>query len=49
MSHHDHDHDPEDDAWSADGATEMFNGYKVWDHGVWPNDMNHVNQEPETE
>ncbi|WP_310897800.1 hypothetical protein [Haloarcula terrestris] len=30
----------EDSHWNPKGATEMFNGFEVWDHGVWPGDVN---------
>lgn len=49
MSHHDHDYDEEEPGWTAKGASETFNGFKVWDHGVYPTDINHGNQEPEDE
>ncbi|MFA1610025.1 hypothetical protein [Halobellus rubicundus] len=32
MAHHETDYEPE-------GAVEEYNGFKVWDHGVWPVDM----------
>lgn len=47
MSHHDHDHEEEDPGWTPKGAAETFNDFKIWDHGVWPVDINHGNQEPE--
>lgn len=33
MTHH-------DSGWRPKGATEKYNGYEVWDHGVWPNELN---------
>lgn len=33
MTHH-------DSGWRPKGATEKYNGYEVWDHGVWPNEVN---------
>jgi len=28
----------EDSGWRPSGATETFNGFEVWDHGVLPNE-----------
>ncbi|WP_181693252.1 hypothetical protein [Natronomonas sp. LN261] len=28
-----------DGEWRPEGATETFNGFEVWDHGVWPNEL----------
>ena len=28
-----------DSEWRPEGATESFNGFEVWDHGVWPNEL----------
>lgn len=33
MTHH-------DSGWRPKGATEKYNGFEVWDHGVWPNELN---------
>jgi len=30
----------EETEWKPKGATETFNDFEVWDHGVWPNDVN---------
>lgn len=27
-------------AWNPKGATELYNGFVVWDHGVHPNESN---------
>ena len=32
MAHHESDYEPA-------GAVEEYNGFKVWDHGVWPVDV----------
>lgn len=48
MSHHDHDFDLEEDGWTPKGASETFGGYKVWDHGVYPTDINHGEQDPDS-
>lgn len=29
-----------DSGWRPKGATETYNGYEVWDHGIWPNEIN---------
>jgi len=29
-----------DSGWRPKGATETFNGFEVWDHGVYPNEIN---------
>jgi hypothetical protein len=28
-----------DGEWRPKGATETFNDFEVWDHGVWPNEL----------
>lgn len=30
----------EDSGWRPEGATETYDGFEVWDHGVWPNELN---------
>ncbi|MFB6223726.1 MAG: hypothetical protein ABEH86_08670 [Haloarcula sp.] len=30
----------EETQWRPKGATETFNGFEVWDHGVYPIDIN---------
>jgi len=47
MSHESHEYDEEEAGWTPKGAAETFNGFEVWDHGVYPTDINHGNQEPE--
>jgi len=42
MSHEDHE-----DVWRPRGADETFNGFDVWDHGVWPTDLNHGQTDPD--
>ena len=32
MAHHETEYEPK-------GAVEEYNGFKVWDHGVWPVDV----------
>ncbi len=39
MSHHDQDE------WEPKGAQHTFNGFSVWDHGVFATDLNHGDQE----
>ena len=29
-----------DSGWRPKGATEKYNGFEVWDHGIWPNEIN---------
>lgn len=29
-----------DSGWRPKGATEKYNGFEVWDHGIWPNEVN---------
>ncbi|SEP13806.1 hypothetical protein SAMN04487948_11628 [Halogranum amylolyticum] len=29
-----------DSGWRPKGATEKYNGFEVWDHGIWPNELN---------
>lgn len=29
-----------DSGWRPKGANEKYNGFEVWDHGVWPNEVN---------
>lgn len=29
-----------DSGWRPKGATHSYNGYEVWDHGVWANEVN---------
>ncbi|QLG61397.1 hypothetical protein [Halorarum salinum] len=29
-----------DSGWRPKGATEKYNGFEVWDHGVRPNEIN---------
>jgi hypothetical protein len=36
----------EDSGWRPTGATEEYDGFEVWDHGVWPNEFNHGDAEP---
>lgn len=31
----------EDSGWRPRGASETYDGFDVWDHGVWPNEINH--------
>jgi hypothetical protein len=31
----------EDSGWRPEGATETYDGFEVWDHGVWPIELNH--------
>jgi hypothetical protein len=33
MSHH-------ESGWQPEGATETYNGFEVWDHGVHPDEVN---------
>ena len=35
----------EDSGWRPEGATELYGGFEVWDHGVWPNEFNHGDTE----
>lgn len=35
----------EDTGWRPKGATELYDGFEVWDHGVWPNEFNHGDAE----
>lgn len=37
----------EDSGWRPEGATETYDGFEVWDHGVWPNEYNHGDVEHE--
>lgn len=30
----------QDSGWRPKGATETYNGYEVWDHGVHPHEIN---------
>lgn len=36
----------EDSGWRPKGATESYNGYEVWDHGVHAHEVNCGNTEP---
>lgn len=36
----------EDTGWRPQGATELYDGFEVWDHGVWPNEYNHGETDP---
>ena len=29
-----------DSGWRPKGAAQKYNGFEVWDHGVWPNEVN---------
>ena len=29
-----------DSGWRPKGATEKYNGFEVYDHGIWPNEVN---------
>lgn len=31
----------EDEGRRPEGATETYKGFEVWDHGVWPVDVNY--------
>ena len=33
MTHH-------DSGWRPKGAVETYNGFEVWDHGVFPHELN---------
>ncbi|MFB6302828.1 MAG: hypothetical protein ABEH78_08215 [Haloferacaceae archaeon] len=30
-----------DGGWRPRGATETYNGFEVWDHGIGPHELNH--------
>lgn len=48
MTHHEHDHGDDDPEWTPKGAAETYDGFDVWDHGVFPTDINHGEQDPDT-
>lgn len=31
----------QDSGWRPKGASETYRGFEVWDHGVFPNEINH--------